>query len=169
MQWTGVKANTSELYKVMQIANYIKSERKGKAEIIVIRQGEETKDFWDLIGGQKPIKNAQEGGVDAEFEDKTIKQKSLWKCSNQTGKMVFEKIADGQNVKRTLINTMDIFVLDSSELLYVWIGKKASSEEKKDFMQLATNYLKENNKPNYTPIVVLKEGAETQLFWESFV
>lgn len=167
-QWTGKKANPNELYKVMQITNYIKSERKGKAEIIVMRQGEEPKEFWDLLGGQKPIKNADEGGNDADFESKIIKSKSLWKLSNETGKMVFEKIAEGENVKKTLLNTMDVFVLDCIDVVYIWIGRKTSPEERRDFMQYATNYLKDNNRPNYTPIVVHKENSEVELFWESF-
>ena len=58
----------------------------------------------------------------------------------------------------------DVFILDNTNEVWVWIGAKASANEKKSALQTATNYLVENKKPIQTPVMRVVEGAENEYF-----
>jgi len=166
-QFNGKKSSPSERSKGAQIARAIDDERKGLATVHVFEEGDkDAKPFWDLLGGEGAIKSAEEGGSDMESDK--IDDKHLFQLSDATGKMVFKEVGKGKTVKRSLLDSNDVFILDNGAEVYAWIGKKASPEEKKKALGFAQDYLTKYNRPFYLPISRVLEGGENETFEASF-
>jgi len=166
-QFNGQKSYPSERSKGDQIARAIDDERKGLATVHVFEEGDkDAKPFWDLLGGEGAIKSAEEGGSDIESDK--IDERHLFQLSDATGKMVFKEVGKGKTVKRSLLDSNDVFILDNGAEVYAWIGKKASPEEKKKALGFAQDYLTKYNRPFYLPISRVLEGGENETFEASF-
>jgi gelsolin len=126
-QWNGKNAGPQEKNRGAQIARAIDDERKGQPKVVVSEEGHEDPDFWKLLGGKGDIKSAAEGGLD----DENIQgEKQLFRLSDASGKLEFTKVASGNAVKKSLLDTKDVFVLDTGAEIFAWIGKGASVAEK---------------------------------------
>jgi gelsolin len=162
-QWNGKKSSPSERSKGAQVARAIDDERKGLATIHVFEEGDkDAKPFWDLVGGEGPVKSAEDGGSDLEADKNDGKK--LYRLSDASGKMEFTEVATGAKVKRNLLDSNDVFILDTGAEVFAWVGKKASADEKKKALGFAQDYLTKNNKPAYIPVARILEGGENEVF-----
>merc|ERR1712137_1450852 len=64
------------------------------------------------------------------------------------------------NLSKSDLDTNDAFILDNGSEIFVWIGKKASADERRLAMQYAQKYLQDNNRPAFLPISRVIEGGE---------
>jgi len=166
-QFNGKKAGPMEKQKGAQMARSIKDERKGLPKLFVLEEGEKSDDattFWKILGGEGPIKTAEEGGSDAEAEKEMAKIRKLFRLSDETGKMEFTLIAEGNAIKRNQLESKDVFIFDAGSEVYSWVGKGASKEEKKQALGQAQSYLTKYKRPAWTPIVRVLEGQENETF-----
>jgi gelsolin len=160
-QWNGSKAGVTEKSKATILSRALDDERGGKPQVIVLEDGDKDKDFWGPLGGYE--KPALEAGPDDEITG----DKKLFRLSDHSGKMEFKEIAHGK-VAKSLLDSNDAFVLDAGSEVFVWIGKKASAEERKQGLGYAQTYLKNSGRPAWTPISCILEGAENEYFKASF-
>jgi gelsolin len=169
-QWNGGKAGPQEKMKGAQLARALDDERKGMPKVHVFEEahsGEEQKPFWTFLGGRPAkIKSAEEGGSDDEAEKGDTKR--LFRLSDASGSMKFEKVGEAGNVKRKLLDSSDVFILDTGAEVFAWIGKGASPDEKKKAMGFAQQYLTNFNRPAWVPITRVLEGGENEVFEASF-
>jgi len=171
-QWNGNKAGPQEKLKGAQLGRAIADERRGRAKISVLEEGEKTADiaeFWKLLGGEGPVKTAEEGGndADAETEKGGMAVKRLFHLSDASGKMVFKEVATGK-ISRSKLDSNDVFIFDTGSEVFAWIGKGASKEEKAKALGFAQDYLKQYNRPNFLPICRIIEGSENSTFEQAF-
>jgi len=167
MQWNGSKAGPSEKAKGAQVCRALGDERKGKPALTVYEEGDrDDAAFWQHLGGKGPIKSAEEGGNDLDAEKGD--EKRLFQLSDASGKMTFKEVGRGAQVKRRLLDSNDVFILDSGAEVYAWIGRGASPEEKKKALGFAQQYLKDFNRPNFLPIARILEGGENEVFEAAF-
>lgn len=161
-QWNGSHANKFEKAKGLEVLQNIKdNERNGQAEIFVLESSNETNaDFWNILGGKKPIKGADEGGSDDEVKVEPTKL-FLANGNNLT------EVATGE-FERGALNTHDIFVVDKSNEVFLWLGKAANKESKKNIMRQASEFLRSSGRPDHTPVVRVTEGAEPVNFTSCF-
>jgi len=164
-QWNGKKSGPQEKQKGAQLSHALVDERKGKAKITVLEEGDKEADFWGLLGGFGPVKSAEEGGDDLEAEKVGVKM--LFHLSDASGKMEFKQIATGASCKRSLLNSDDVFILDTGAEVFAWIGKGASSEEKSKALGYAQDYLTNFSRPAYLPISKILEGSENSMFFSA--
>jgi len=167
IQWNGKKAGPMEKQKGASLARALKEERKAKPELFVCEEGEKGPDmveFWKLIGGEGPIKTAEEGGSDLEAEKENNKIRKLFQLSDSTGKMEFKLIAEGNAIKKSQFISDDVMIFDAGSDVYAWIGKGASKDEKKQALGSAQSYLTKFNRPSYLPIARILEGGENEAF-----
>lgn len=68
------------------------------------------------------------------------------------------------NLDRSLVDSNDAFVVDSGAEIFVYLGKKASAQEKKLGPKYAMDYMREHNKPAYMPLTVVREGGNNLAF-----
>jgi gelsolin len=165
-QWNGKKAGPQEKMKGAQLSRALDDERKGLPKVHVLEEGDKDADFWKLLGGQGPIKSAEEGGDDNEAEKGDSKR--LFRLSDASGAMTFTEISQGKNVKRNQLDSSDVFILDTGAEVFAWIGRGASVDEKKKAMQYAQQYLTKFNRPLYLSIARILEGGENEVFEQAF-
>jgi len=169
-QWNGSKAGPQEKMKGATLSKALADERKGKAKIHVLEEGQKDSDmavFWKILGGEGAVKSAEEGGSDLEAEKDT--QKRLFQLSDASGKLTFKEVGQGAKLNRKLLDSNDVFILDTGAEVFAWIGKGASAAEKKTALQYAQDYLKKYNRPSYLPISRILEGGENETFETSFL
>ena len=163
--WMGSKAAGSEKFKATQVANNIKNTRKGCEFERLESDGSDG--FWSLLGGKGTIKTKEEGD---EMEIQSQKKHVLFRLSDDKdgdGQMEFDKIAEG-DLKLSMLKSDDVFIADVGDACIVWVGKKASSNERKNALPMANKYLGLNNRPVWLPIVRVMEGDEGSLFGKVF-
>jgi gelsolin len=161
-QWNGKKAGPQEKQKGAQLSRAIVDERKGKPKINVLEDGDKDSEFWGMLGGMGAVKSAEEGGDDNEAEKSGTK--ALFHLSDASGKLEFKQVATGSACKKSLLNSDDVFILDTGAEVFAWIGKGASKDEKAKALHFAQDYLKNYNRPPYTPIARILEGGENEVF-----
>jgi len=161
-QWNGSKAGVTEKSKATILSRALDDERGGKPQVIVLQEGDRDKEFWSHLEGGFMTVPAQ-----GEPDDEVTGDKKLLRLSDASGKMEFKEVASGK-IAKSLLDTKDAFVLDAGSEVFVWIGKKASANEKKEGLGYAQTYLKNNKRPAYTPISKILEGAENEFFKAAF-
>jgi gelsolin len=144
-QWNGSKANVNEKAKGTAYCNALKSERGAEAKVVTISAGQETAEFWALVGGKATIKAT--GEDDSASEKAAVAMRKLFQVSDASGTLKFTEIASG-SLKKTSLKTEDVFIVDSGTTIFVWIGKKSTANEKKESFVHADKYARDNKRPN---------------------
>lgn len=147
-QWNGKSGGPGEKRKGAVLSGAIKDEREGRPTLTVHEEGDsDLGDFWKILGGEGPVKSAAEGGSD---DAPAGTAKVLYSVSDASGKLEFTKVAEGK-ITRANLNSNDAFIFDVGPQVFAWIGKGASAQERKAALQLAADYLKNNNRPLHLP------------------
>lgn len=170
-QFNGKKSGPMEKQKGASIIRAIKDERKGLPSILVIEEGEkgpDAQEFWKHLGGEGPIKTAEEGGSDAESEKEMAKIRRLFRSSDESGKLEFTLVAEGNQIKRSMLESKDVFIFDSGSEVFAWVGKGSSPQERKTALGQAQTYLTNYKRPAWIPIVRILEGGENEVFEAHF-
>jgi len=167
LQFNGAKSGPQEKMKGAQLCRAIADERKGLPKIQVLEEGgKDLGEFWTLLGGITKIKSAEEGGDDSEHEKGS--EKILFRLSDASGKLEFKEAGRGKDIKKAMLDSNDVFILDTGAEVFAWIGKGASVDEKKKAMQYAQDYLNKFNRPSFISITRILEGGENEVFNSSF-
>jgi len=165
--WPGKECNVNEKMKALEICtNLRKNERDCKAEIYFPREDDEVdKEFWGHLGGKPPSLNpAVPDTENAMGEDQVY---YFYKVSNETGKLLTTEIKERPLTVEHL-DTNDTFILELANHVYIWIGKGANVEEKKNALIIGKQFVKAHNKPKGTRVTRLVEKAEDTLFKSYF-
>jgi len=161
-QWNGRKSGPQEKQKGATMSRALVDERKGLPKLQVLEESDKDAEFWKQMGGEGTIKSAEEGGDDNEAEKAGVK--SLFQLSDASGKLEFKQVGTGSAVKKSLLDSNDVFVLDTGAEVFAWIGKGASTQEKSKALHYAQDYLTKYNRPAYLPISRILEGGENEVF-----
>lgn len=157
--FVGESASPYEKFKAAAFVKDIKDERTTiKADTYEINglsnlDDVHVKTFWELLGGVPTSLPEKEGSVENSSNIK------LLRCSDESGEMKTTVESDGKFDKSKL-SSDDVFLVDTSNSLIVWVGSKASSNEKRSAFGLGHNYLLKSGKPAYTTITIINEGQE---------
>jgi len=157
-QWNGSSAGIAEKRKATDIVQSLKKDRNGKPKHQIIDGLEACEGFWKLMGG-KPASVAPATSDDIKVE----KCKVLYKLSDESGALKKTKIAEG-SVKKSQLESKDVFILDVGHTVWVWIGKGASKAERAKGIEFGTKHLKEAGRPDHTPVSRIMDGAEPKAF-----
>jgi len=166
--WNGSKCGVLEKAKGAEVSQAIEAEREGHAANRVVDEGAEDEVFWTHLGGKGAIASAAEGGSDLEESKVAEVEKILFRLSDASGTLTFTEVAKGHNVHKKLLDSSDVFVLDSGIEVYAWVGKNASAGEKKKALAFAQDYVTKHGKPITTTVVRILEGGENEV-WEALV
>jgi len=104
----GSKVNINEKSKTAVLARALDDERGGKVAIEVHNEGDkDLADFWKHLGGEGPVKTAEEGGCDVAEKS----AKKLMRLSDASGTLEFTPVAEGK-VTRSQLHSSDAFIFD---------------------------------------------------------
>lgn len=160
--YTGANANIREKAKGAEVLQGIKNnDRMGKASVVIMDDEPENEVFWNTLGGKMDVQEGTEDDVQLEL----VKTKVL-KVSDASSEQVTCEDVTPQVLTREVLDEKDVFIVDSGKMVYVWIGKGASQEERKDGLTNATNYVREssNHDVSKTQIVRVVQHAECSVF-----
>lgn len=164
MQWNGSEANKKEKAKALDVCLGIKDdERGGKASIDAFNQGAEPDDFWKALGGKGPV--APPTHDDLEKSAKGIP--TLFKVSDASGTVTTTEISKG-DLKKSMMDSNDVFLLDNHAEIFVWVGKGASETERKKGMTIGSDYCAQGGRPKGTKVTKVMEGTEPTVFKSNF-
>jgi len=169
-QFQGKGASGGEKSKAAQIARGIDDERGSKVQIAVLEEADEPKStgqdkadwdkFWHSLGGKTAIAPNDPA---SDHAVKVVRQ--IYKVSDASGKLQFTEV----EFKKSSLHEDDAFVVSTGPVVFVWVGIKATVNEKKNALSFAQKYLNEHHDlPKTTPIVRVLSGAENDEFFSYF-
>lgn len=153
VQWNGKGSNGNERVNAAQYMLKIAEERGGKPARETVDEDSGTEEF------DKYLDQEDESDEDFETADRT---KELFRLSDASGKISFTK-EKTDKINRSDFASEDVFILDTKGELFVWIGHKTTTTEKKNAMTYAHNYLMKTDHP-LIPITCLTEGSKNKAF-----
>lgn len=164
-QWNGVEANKDERYHAGQYLHQLRSERKGRPKIQIFDN-----QYSDNLHGLVKDVIPEDAGESEASDEEYWKNKAsetydnvLFRLSDRSGQMKFQEVARGDDVSASLLDSTDVFILDTGDHCYAWIGSSASVDERRSAMQYAHNYLVTSKNP-IQPVTCLSEGQRNQDF-----
>jgi hypothetical protein len=166
-QWNGSASNKKERAKGLDVAISIKDdERGGKARILPVAQGDEPEEFWAALGGRGPVAPAiDDAPAPAPSGGGGILK--LFKVSDASGKLDTTEVAAG-SLMRSMLVTDDVFILDNGSDITVWVGKRATEQERRGGLATGSAYAEQAGRPKGTRVVKVAEGAEPTTFKANF-
>uniref|UniRef100_A0A8C3VY95 Villin-1 n=1 Tax=Catagonus wagneri TaxID=51154 RepID=A0A8C3VY95_9CETA len=161
--WCGKGCSGDEREMAKIVADVI-----SRTEKQVVVEGQEPANFWMALGGKAPYASTK------RLQEETLLiTPRLFECSNQTGCFQATEIPD---FNQDDLEEDDVFLLDTWDQVFFWIGKNANEDEKKAAAITAQEYLKTHpsGRDPETPIIVVKQGYEPPTFtgwflaWDPF-
>ncbi|CAC5396432.1 GSN [Mytilus coruscus] len=146
--WYGKGCNKDEKIKGLQYVNSLKDERSGKRT--------ETEILEELT-----TRNTHKFYKASDFVSAKT-EKELYRLSDASGQMTMSLEKTG-HVQQNDLKSDDVFILDTQEELFVWIGNSTTYAERKNAITYAHNYLKNTDHP-LVPVSCLTEGKTTEAF-----
>lgn len=149
-QWNGSSCSHDEKFKAAQETARIKGTR-GKCHVESLDE--------DSTSPEHPALMLLKDG---ESKQKTnVKgERKMYRISDADGSLDME---DAGDVSRETLSSDDVFIINSGEHVFCWVGKGASIDERKNGLSYASNYLNKTETP-WLPITVVAEGKETSEF-----
>ncbi|CAF0908368.1 unnamed protein product, partial [Didymodactylos carnosus] len=162
--WNGKKCNYITRNKARLFVEKVnKSERKTLSELIQINQGEEPAQFWRDLGGL-PTNFQITNHVPEDF---TPERSILYKVD--LGQEFIElpqvELEYGGILKKELLHTRNIYILDCFTELFIWIGKKSARLVRMAATRLAVELLAMIRRPAHA---VITKTLESQVFKSKF-
>ncbi|XP_048584775.1 gelsolin-like protein 2 isoform X2 [Nematostella vectensis] len=163
-QWNGIDANKEEKWKAGEICRDWRSKRGGKPRHIVLDDCtvEKIEELEELEGILPDGENSFKKQAGSEPSEKV-----LFSLSDRTGQLQCNEIARGKEVKRSLLKEDDVYIFDSGRHCYVYVGKAASIDERRNAMTYAHNYLMRTEHP-LLPVTVINGGQKSVDFENAF-
>jgi gelsolin len=88
-----------------------------------------------------------------DIEKKYDGPKRLFKLSDSSGNLEMNLVGEGKGkILKSKLDMTDVFILDIGTQIYVWIGKKASKQERANGIKSGVAYLRGNGRPADTPV-----------------
>eukprot|EP00457_Paulinella_chromatophora_P002947 gb/GEZN01002952.1/.p1 GENE.gb/GEZN01002952.1/~~gb/GEZN01002952.1/.p1 ORF type:complete len:690 (-),score=125.67 gb/GEZN01002952.1/:246-2294(-) len=162
--WHGDASSVTERRKALEVGIGYQTERmlvNQATKIIVFEEKDDTpatRSFFQILGGKTSIASAK---PDEQVEKYNPR---LFRLSDEGGSLSFTRISQDKPLSLSLLDTTDVFILDLPEELFIWVGEGASKEEKLGAMKFATDYLKQENRPDYISVTRVRQGKESPAF-----
>lgn len=155
--WCGKGSSGDERAMAKEVSSAIsQNSPRGSEEIIA--EGQEPIEFWELLGGKAPYasdKRLQQVVLDHEPR--------LFECSNKTGRFIVTEVT---HFIQDDLSEDDVMLLDTWDQVFIWVGKDANEEERKEALTTSQEYLQTHpgDRDPHTPIVLIKQGFEPPTF-----
>lgn len=169
-QWCGAKCNKFERLKAAQVARGIRdNERNARAELVVVEEGGEPEALIQVLG-EKPELPQGDDDEDATADISNRKMAKLYMVSDASGSMKLTVVREENPFHQSDLLSDECFILDhgKNNVIFVWKGRNANSNERREAMKTAEGFIQQMGYPTNTQIQVLPEGGETPMFKQFF-
>ncbi|KAM9695202.1 protein flightless-1 homolog isoform 4-T4 [Trichechus inunguis] len=177
--WRGTQATLGSTTKARLFAEKMnKNERKGKAEITLLVQGQEPPEFWEMLGGEpSEIKRH----VPDDFWPPSPK---LYKVGLGLGYLELPQInyrlsiehktrprvelMPGMRLLQSLLDTRCVYILDCWSDVFIWLGRKSPRLVRAAALKLGQELCGMLHRPRHAAVSRSLEGTEAQVFKAKF-
>ncbi|XP_020605065.1 gelsolin-like protein 2 [Orbicella faveolata] len=143
----GRQSDKDERFKASQYINQLKSERgAAKSEVIDEKSPQ--------------VSKLPSGDVDSEDPTDDDFEPTIKKLSDASGQL---EMTDVNGFSKGVLNSNDVFVVDTGKQCFIWVGRGASIDERRKSMEYAHNYLR-TTKHSLVPVTCVKEGQSSAEF-----
>lgn len=165
--WYGRKSKSTLKSKARLFAEKInKNERKGKMEIIIEYEGEESSEFVRIFKFENTSEFKSIEHVDPEFRPA---KPTLYQVQLGMGYLELPQVeVPQQKLVHTLLINKNVYILDCKINVFVWFGKKSTRLVRAAAIKLAQELFNMLTRPEYASIIRIQEGNETQMFKSNF-
>lgn len=158
VQWSGPKANKYEKAKGLQLLQRLYNSRGARPEQIVVNDDPaDAQEFWSDLGGSED--DVPEAVPDDDSKH-AMGELKLYRVSDSEGELKVDKVPkkDGRLTK-DLLDSNDVFLLDTGTTIYAWVGKNASSNEKKNSIRRGEEFIEKEERPSWCHVAKMPEGV----------
>ncbi|CAD6259714.1 unnamed protein product [Miscanthus lutarioriparius] len=156
--WTGNATTSLDHDLVERQLDVIKPDLPSRSQ----KEGRETDQFWELLGGKSKYPN-QKVGRENESDP------HLFSCIISKGNI---KVKEIHNFTQDDLMTEDVFVLDCHSDIFVWVGQEVDAKVKSQAMDIGEKFLVHDflmeKLSRETPIFTVSEGSEPHFFTRFF-
>ncbi|KAG8066137.1 hypothetical protein GUJ93_ZPchr0004g39355 [Zizania palustris] len=156
--WTGNLTTSLDNDLVERQLDVIKPDLPSRSQ----KEGKETDQFWELLGGKTKYSNQKIGKEDEG-------DPHLFSCIISKGNL---KVKEIHHFTQDDLMAEDIFVLDCRSDLFVWVGQEVDAKLRLQAMDIGEKFLLHDflmeNLSQDTPIFIVTEGSEPQFFTRFF-
>ncbi|ETW03641.1 hypothetical protein H310_05039 [Aphanomyces invadans] len=162
--YNGATANRQEKAKALDYVRQLNNNERGaRAQITFLDDEPKNDKFWSTLGGF--INVTKEGGDDDAHDQAHRESIKLIQLSDASSSLKTVDVTPKDGIlKKDLLNSNDVFIVDAGNVLHVWIGRGASADERKNGVIYASQYLTQTKRPPQTPITRVAEGGEGAAF-----
>lgn len=162
--YNGEKANVHEKAKGIQFISQLKNDaERAEATVTILDDDPKNETFWSTLGGYTEVTN--EGTPDEEFESIRRKAVHLLKLSDAAANAHASDVTPSNGIlTKDLLDSSSVFIIDNGKIVYTWVGKEASQNERKEAIRSGIKYLAKNGRSFHTPIARVVDGAEPAEF-----
>eukprot|EP00499_Haloplacidia_sp_CaronLabIsolate_P008058 CAMPEP_0196782858 /NCGR_PEP_ID=MMETSP1104-20130614/12172_1 /TAXON_ID=33652 /ORGANISM="Cafeteria sp., Strain Caron Lab Isolate" /LENGTH=839 /DNA_ID=CAMNT_0042153103 /DNA_START=26 /DNA_END=2545 /DNA_ORIENTATION=+ len=165
--WNGAEANRFEKAKGVELVVKLRNERGARPQVVFMDEDPENADFWELLGGRGEVPPAEAGGDDEATD--MASDLRLFRISDDSGTLEMSEIDKREGrFTRDMLDEDDVFLLDSGPVVFVWIGRGATKQERQGGMKMGEDYLREAGKPSNTRISRVVQNGEPAEFKSLF-
>lgn len=155
-QWNGSECSHDEKFKAAQVLSELKSKRgKCRAETLEERTTSPEHPAMMLLKDSEP----------KEKKDLPKGERKMYRVTDSDGSLDMEDV-EGDISKDKLVSD-DVFIINTGDHVFCWVGKGASIDERKNGLAYASNYVNKTETP-WLPISVVAEGNEDAYFHKAF-
>eukprot|EP01126_Amoeba_proteus_P021221 TRINITY_DN214_c0_g1_i1.p1 TRINITY_DN214_c0_g1~~TRINITY_DN214_c0_g1_i1.p1 ORF type:complete len:340 (-),score=46.35 TRINITY_DN214_c0_g1_i1:212-1231(-) len=158
--FVGRRAGSGERARASQVAQALDDSRGGKPQKVTIMEYEMNGDdvdinkFWELLGGRvSTIASIKEGGSDDHVHKEGER---MVRISDASGSLQSTAVP----FSRDSLCSKDCFIIDVVSEVFVWVGNRASRNERRNALGMGSRYLIENNRPPFTHLTRVIQGSE---------
>ncbi|ELV14016.1 Protein flightless-1 like protein [Tupaia chinensis] len=177
--WRGAQATLSSTTKARLFAEKInKNERKGKAEITLLVQGQEPPEFWEVLGGEPaeikthvpddfwpPQPKLYKVGLGLGYLE--LPQIN-YKLSVEHKKRPKVELMPGMRLLQSLLDTRCVYILDCWSDVFIWLGRKSPRLVRAAALKLGQELCGMLHRPRHATVSRSLEGTEAQVFKAKF-
>lgn len=142
-------------------------ERHCASDVVKCADNQDYEDeFWGLFGGKPAsIKEAIPDDVEPDSADMQYK---FWEVKLTGSKVALNEIQE-RPLKKEMLNTTNVYILELNREVHIWIGREADLEEKKNALFIGKGFVQQHNKPKGTRVYRIVENTEKAYFKSFFV
>uniref|UniRef100_A0A8D2B1W5 Protein flightless-1 homolog n=1 Tax=Sciurus vulgaris TaxID=55149 RepID=A0A8D2B1W5_SCIVU len=177
--WRGAQATLSSTTKARLFAEKInKNERKGKAEITLLVQGQEPPEFWEALGGEPseikkhvpddfwpPQPKLYKVGLGLGYLE--LPQIN-YKLSVEHKKRPKVELMPRMRLLQSLLDTRCVYILDCWSDVFIWLGRKSPRLVRAAALKLGQELCGMLHRPRHATVSRSLEGTEAQVFKAKF-
>ncbi|XP_054155123.1 protein flightless-1-like [Oppia nitens] len=167
--WNGMKSKNTMKQKARLLAEKInKEERKNKSELIFCTQDSEPEPFWLELNSGKPFDEQLPEIIEHIKQFKPI-DPILYKIDLGMGYLELPQVEyKPKQLIRKHFETKNVYIMDCSNDVFVWIGRKSARLVRAAALKLAQELFSMVNRSDYAVVTRCLEGTETQTFKSKF-